>query len=135
MLNFDKLKLILKEVEEKELFNDFFISLFDYKKEDINKLIIRYYFDNGFIVDIFDYNYDNSFFRYYFSEYNEVIIIDKNVVVNNISLKEMYINKDNSKFYLFSSLFYEKDKKTKINNLNKLFNKKIVNIFLKLLEC
>ena len=134
MLNFNELELILKEIEEKDLFNEFFINLFDYKKEDINKLIIRYYFDNGFIVDIFDYNYENCFFRFCFSECNDVIVIDKNIVINNIDLKAMYINDDNNKFYLFSSLFYEKDKTTRINNLNKLFDKKIVNIFLKHLK-
>ena len=49
MLNLKKLELIMKDLEKNNLFNEFLINLLDYKKEELNKIIVRYKFDNSFI--------------------------------------------------------------------------------------
>ena len=133
MLSFKKLEIILKEIEESNMFNVFFLNLFDYKKEEINKLIIRYFFDKGFIVDIFDYNNCYKYTRYKFNVNNDrKVIKDDNIITINIDLKNIYKNFNiNNKFWLFSSLFMEKDTIKQNRNLKILFDEEIANIFLK----
>lgn len=136
MLDFRKIEKVLEEIENKDLFNQFIIDLFDYNLLDFNSLIIRYKFDNGLIIDIFDYKEDNKFTRYIFTESNDYDdIIDYNVVQKVINIKDYYINfKKDNKFSLFSSLFYEKDINIIKNNLNILFDNRIINIIMKHLK-
>lgn len=130
MLKLNDFKKIIEEIQEKDLFNKFIIDLFGYEEEELNKFIISYKFNNGFIIDIYDYNLEQKFIRYYFKEDNESIEFNEdNIIINKINIKEEYLNK--GKYYLFSSLFYEKDKEIIINNLNNLFDKKIIEIILK----
>ena len=130
MLKLNDFKKIIEEIQEKDLFNKFIIDLFGYGEEELNKFIISYKFNNGFIIDIYDYNLEQKFIRYYFKEDNESIEFNEdNIIINKINIKEEYLNK--GKYYLFSSLFYEKDKEIIINNLNNLFDKKIIEIILK----
>lgn len=130
MIDLKELEKILKEIEENNLFNTFFTNLFDYSEVELNKLIIRYFFDNGFIIDIFDYNKNNKFIRYNFNDNENGIVIDENIIIYNINLKYIYMKNDGSKYYFFSSLFYEKNEKLLINNLFKLFDRNIAKIFL-----
>ena len=130
MLKLNDFKKIIEEIQEKDLFNKFIIDLFGYEEDELNKFIISYKFNNGFIIDIYDYNLEQKFIRYYFKEDNESIEFNEdNIIINKINIKEEYLNK--GKYYLFSSLFYEKDKEIIINNLNNLFDKKIIEIILK----
>ena len=130
MLKLNDFKKIIEEIQEKDLFNKFIIDLFGYEEEELNKFIISYKFNNGFIIDIYDYNLEQKFIRYYFKEDNESVEVNEdNIIINKINIKEEYLN--NGKYYLFSSLFYEKDKEIIINNLNNLFDKKIIEIILK----
>ena len=130
MLKLNDFKKIIEEIQEKDLFNKFIIDLFGYEEEELNKFIISYKFNNGFIIDIYDYNLEQKFIRYYFKEDNESVDVNEdNIIINKINIKEEYLNK--GKYYLFSSLFYEKDKEIIINNLNNLFDKKIIEIILK----
>lgn len=130
MLKLNDFKKIIEEIQEKDLFNKFIIDLFGYEEEELNKFIISYKFNNGFIIDIYDYNLEQKFIRYYFKEDNESIEFNEdNIIINKINIKEEYLNKGN--YYLFSSLFYEKDKEIILNNLNNLFDKKIIEIILK----
>ena len=130
MLKLNDFKKIIEEIQEKDLFNKFIIDLFGYEEDELNKFIISYKFNNGFIIDIYDYNLEQKFIRYYFKEDNESIEFNEdNIIINKINIKEEYLNK--GKYYLFSTLFYEKDKEIIMNNLNNLFDKKIIEIILK----
>ena len=130
MLKLNDFKKIIEEIQEKDLFNKFIIDLFGYEEEELNKFIISYKFNNGFIIDIYDYNLEQKFIRYYFKEDNESIEFNEdNIIINKINIKDEYLNK--GKNYLFSTLFYEKDKEIIMNNLNNLFDKKIIEIILK----
>lgn len=137
MLDFKLLEKILKEMEIKNLFNKFLNDLLDYKILDINNVIVRYKFDDCFIIDIFDYNNKNcKFIRYYFCEDNKKFEVKcEDVIVNVINIKVVY-NEFNglNKYYLFSSLFFEKDIDIIEKNLSKLFSNEINNIIIKHLK-
>lgn len=133
MLNFEKMKIILEEIEEKDLFNQFIINLLDYNSLNIKNIIVRYKIEDCLIIDIFDYNIDKKFIRYYFGDNEKYIEKEENnVIIKVINIKNYYNNYNKfNKYYLFSSLFYEKDIITIENNLSNLFNNEIKNIIMK----
>ena len=133
MLNFEKLEQILEELQQKNLFNVFLMNLLEYNEKQLSKFIVRYKIEEGIIIDIYDYNLEHKFIRYYFVIDKETYKIeDNNIIINIIDMKKYYNNyQENNKYYLFSSLFFEKSKDIIINNLNILFNKEIKDIILK----
>lgn len=135
MLDFKKFGNILKEIEKEDLFNQFIINLLDYNMLDIDNNIIRYKINNGLIIDVFNYIDGNKFTRYYFTELDNRVLINDNIIIKVINIKEYYHNFDKyNKYSLFSLIFYEKDINVLEENLTNLFCVRIKNIIMKHLK-
>lgn len=134
MLNFEKLELILKKLEEKNLLKIFIISVFEIKKEDIDSYIINYQYNKDFIIDMFTIKEKNTFIRYCFTKDDNNIKYTNNN--SNISCYVININKkyNNKKISLFNSLLYTNNYNEVLKILSQLFNKEIVDLITKYIE-
>lgn len=130
-MNDEMFRLVLIDITNDDLLNDFVNDIFEYdfdlKKEEY--VYIQYkVVGNNIILNIYDNKNSNRFKAYIFT-LND---IDSNGNSRYINVKkeyDKYKNDNKDKLCLLSSLLFTKDNNEKIEIINSLFSGKIKDIF------